>query len=90
MNKKIDEARLRDKINNSKDHLDCWLKENCDIGDIRIKTSSNIIYQNYFNWCSTKDIPPYSTTKFGMDMGKRFEKIKYGTISYIGIKLKNT
>lgn len=70
------------------DVLECFIDECCERVFLK-QTSVNELYRNYKQWAINNNEYQMSSTKFGVEMSKKFKKIKSGNIYYEGIILKN-
>ena len=70
----------------AKKTLDDFINEHCFYKENSREQSSNL-YNAYERTTKKNNRTPISLTKFGVEMSKRFEKIKSNGVYYIGISL---
>ena len=54
------------------------------------ETQASALYKIYLKWCKINRHQPYSSTRFGLTMSKRFEKIKKDRVWYKDIGINNS
>jgi putative DNA primase/helicase len=65
-----------------------WINDNCDV-DANLITSSTELFKNITQYCIENKEFQMSSTLFGRNMGKKFEKRRIGGVqSYIGIGIR--
>lgn len=62
--------------------------EDCCEKDSKFKVGATKIYNAYKQWCDDNDTECWSQTKFGKEMGKRFERQCSNGNHYLGLLLK--
>lgn len=69
------------------DTLGEFIGDRCIVaGHVEAKAAD--LYASYREWCASAGIIPLSQTRFGTALGERgFEKIKSGTVAWLGISL---
>lgn len=70
------------------DSIEAFIEE-CCIRDRKGSVQAKAVYQAYREWASENGQYMMSSTKFGREMSKKFEKEKKGVISYQGLTLYN-
>lgn len=69
------------------DSIECFIEE-CCIKDPQYRVQAKSLFTEYKNWASDNGQYMMSSTKFGREMGKKFNKLKTdGAIHYTGIRL---
>lgn len=63
--------------------IDNFLKENIEKDLIGERVSSKDLYETYLDWSHVNRFKPMTRTAFGIEMTKRFKKIKSNGIYYI-------
>ena len=66
------------------DVISAFIEDKCQIGG---SVQSSVLYAAYSSWAEENNEYRMSATKFGLEIAKRFEKIKGRTIHYNGISL---
>jgi len=74
--------------------IDMWIEENCKVvpndgrsGRAWMKAAE--LYENYSKWKKDRGETPMSHSRWGEQLGKRFEKIRSNGARYIGLVLVN-
>ncbi|WP_342550939.1 phage/plasmid primase, P4 family [Lysinibacillus sp. FSL M8-0216] len=69
------------------DSIECFIEE-CCIKAPQFRVPAKTLFNEYKNWASDNGQYMMSSTKFGREMGKKFNKIKTnGTMHYAGVRL---
>ena len=69
------------------DSIECFIEE-CCIKAPQFRVQAKALFNEYKNWASENGQYMMSSTKFGREMGKKFNKLKTdGAIHYTGIRL---
>jgi hypothetical protein len=72
----------------ARDLVDDFLADRCEFADDH-RVGSTELYQAFAEWSRNSGIMKVITMKrFGMIMGHSFERVKSGTVFYIGLRLK--
>jgi hypothetical protein len=75
-------------LDGARDLVDDFLADRCEFADDH-RVGSTELYQAFAEWSRNSGIMKVITMKrFGMIMGHSFERVKSGTVFYIGLRLK--
>ncbi|NOY40763.1 MAG: IS607 family transposase [Planctomycetes bacterium] len=82
--------------NGKENSIVLWMNENLELASPNTRIFSKTLYSEYVKWAELKKIEPVSTTKFGIEIGKRHRKIhcydprdktNHGN-GFVGVKIK--
>lgn len=85
-------AEQRHEYRTEMDVIEAFLEDEChvDKSNSTRKTTSADLYRAYKMWAKDNEQYLMSSTKFGREMGKKFQKIKSGNVYYLGVELRDT
>jgi hypothetical protein len=76
-------------LDGARDLVDDFLADRCEFADDH-RIRSTELYQAFSDWSRNHGMMKVVTMKrFGMIMGHSFERIKSGTVFYVGLQLKS-